>query len=284
MKIGMACYDCILKQIPVMARLASESEAEQRRMIRRLLRILTEADEETSPPEVASSFYREVRSVSGINDFFRREKDESTRIALSLYPALEKLTGESPDPFESALRLAIGGNIIDYGATPDFSMDGLEERIHEVLEHSIDYEALERLRSAMEQADSIFYILDNCGEAVLDRLLISQFAPKITLGVRGEAVLNDVTRREAEMSGLGHFTIYDTGDMAPGVSLRNSHDDFLRAMRRADLVVAKGQGNFETLTDYDRPIAFLLRIKCGVIAGMLDDELYSLQIQLRNFK
>lgn len=282
MKIGMDCYNCILGQIPTMAKLASESESEQRRMVRRLLRILTEADDETSPPEVASAFYREVRSASGVSDFFRREKDESTKIALSLLPALEKLVAESEDPFESALRLAIGGNIIDYGATPDFSMEGLEERIHEVLEHAIDYEAMERLRYEMDRAGSIFYVLDNCGEAVLDRLLIARYAPKITLGVRGEAVLNDMTRREIPMSGLSGFPLYDTGDMAPGVSLRRSDEEFLAAMRRADLVVAKGQGNFETLTDYERPIAFLLRIKCGVIARILDDELFSLQIQLRN--
>ncbi len=284
MDIGVDCFPCILSQIVPLARSASGDETECRALIRRMLRIIAEADPGSTPPDIAAAFHREVRAVSGNNDAFRDEKDRSTALGLQLLPELRALCSEAPDAFESALRLAIGGNIIDYGADPDFDLETAEKRIREVFSLPLAPEPVRRLREAMDQARSVFYILDNCGEAVLDRLLIERYAHKITLGVRGQPILNDVTRREAAMSGLDFVPILDTGDMTPGVSRHGTGEAFLAAMRRADLVIAKGQGNFETLSDYDRPIAFLLRVKCRVIAQLLQSPMHSLQVQLRNFQ
>lgn len=282
MDISVECFDCILNQIMPLVRAASPSEQERRALIRRMLRIVAEAEKSTTPPDIAAAFHREVRTVSGNNDLFRTEKDESTRIALSLYPEMSEIVCKSHDPFETALRLAIGGNIIDYGVDPSFDLTHVERKIREVLTLPLDLAAVRTLRRAIDAADSVFYILDNCGEAVFDRLLLEQMPPRVTLGVRGQPILNDVTRREATMSGLDAYPILDTGDLTPGVSAHGTREEFLRAMQKADLVIAKGQGNFETLSDYPRPIAHLLRVKCPVVGRIFEAELHSLQVKIRN--
>ncbi len=281
MEIKVECFHCILKQVVPVAKAASGDPEIQRQMIRRMLRTIADSEEDTTPPDIAAAFRRETIAVSGSADDMIEEKDKSTAIGLQLLSELRPLT-EKENGFETAVRLAIGGNIIDFGADPDFDLNTAERRVREVLDMPLDRNAVALLEEKIKSAKSVFYVLDNCGEAVLDRLLIERFAEKITVGVRGFPVLNDVTRREAAMSGVDFVPIVDTGDMTPGVSLKHSSSEFIRQMRSADLVIAKGQGNFETLSGYDRPIAFLLRVKCPVVAELLNQEMYSLQIQLRN--
>ncbi len=277
------CFQCITGQIMPLAKAASGDPEIQNQLIKRMLRIVADAGDDIAPPDIAAAFRREEMAVSGVADVYRREKDISTQLALQMLPEMRHAVENSSDWFASAVRLAVGGNIIDFGADPDFNLETAGQRVREVFDWPVDREALTRLYDAMNNAETIFYMLDNCGEAVFDRLLIERFADKITVGVRGFPILNDVTPREAEMSGIDFVPVVDTGDMTPGVSLKNSSPEFLRQMRSADLVIAKGQGNFETLSGYDRPIAFLLRVKCRVIAEILKQDMYSLQIQLRNF-
>ena len=143
---------------------------------------------------------------------------------------------------------------------------------------------MDELRRRMESAVKIVYILDNCGEAVIDRLLIELFPRKITVAVRGRAILNDVTREDALASGLDFVPIVDTGDNTPGVSLPHCSAEFLATLRSVDLVIAKGQGNFESMGEEfrDRPTFYLLRTKCAVICEQLGAELNTIQILGRN--
>ncbi|MBP5531442.1 MAG: DUF89 family protein, partial [Lentisphaeria bacterium] len=183
-----------------------------------------------------------------------------------------------------ALLFAIGGNIIDYGVNQDFDIESAERQILQVLDYEYDRESAAELRRRMESADDIVYILDNCCEAVIDRLLIERFPGKITVAVRGRPILNDVTREDASASGLDSVPMIDNGDGAPGVSLRRSSPEFLERLRSADLVIAKGQGNFEAMGDEftARPAFYLLRTKCEVICSQLGAKLNSIQIIGRN--
>lgn len=282
MHLGIDCYPCILGQVAKLAAGASDDSAEQRRLLKKLLSIVSGSDDETSPPELAGLFHREVAAVSGISDPYVREKRSATELAVRLMPELRRLRDGSGDPFEAAVRLAIGGNVIDYGVDPDFDLGRAEKEIMDVFALPVDREALERLRRATEKAERIFYLLDNCGEAVLDRLLIDFFPDKIVLGVRGYPILNDVTRSELDISGLSGFEVYDTGDNSPGVIMRRTDRTFLEAMSSCDLVIAKGQGNFESMDEYRRPIFHLLRVKCPVVSSVLSSPLGSLQIIGRN--
>ena len=283
MRVQIDCYPCVLSQLSRLAKMATPDLDRQYELVRRMLRKVVDADDRTTPPEFASFFNRIVSEVSGIEDAYREVKDKSTQLGLELLPELRQLVDESSDPFEAAVRLAIGGNIIDYGVNPEFNLLEAEAGIREVFDLPFDREACADLHRRMDRAKSIFYMLANCGEAVVDRLLMEPYAEKLTIGVRGLPVLNDVTRREAKLSGIDFAPIVDTGDCAPGVSLRHSSPEIIDALHHADLVISKGQGNFESLDEeFTRPVYFLLRVKCKVVADRLNRPLGSIQIIGRN--
>ena len=282
MAVPFECYDCILGSLSGLVLRATEDPVEQHKLIKEFIRVVADADEDATPPEFAAYFHRRVQELSGIEDFYREEKDRSTELGLKLLPELREMVENSDEPFETAVRFVMGGNIIDYGALPDFNLDSAEKAICEVIDMPLEKSEVNCLKEAMERADSILYVLDNCGEAVIDHLLIDRFKEKITIAVRGSAILNDVTPLEAEQSGYGDFPLIHTGDMAPGASLRTSSEEFLKALRNFDLIIAKGQGNYETLCELDRPIFHLLRIKCHVIAKRTGGTLGSLYIEGRN--
>ena len=284
MKVQPGCYNCIRHQLDLLAEAIGKDPCHRERILSELAELTRQLMHRSTPPELASRYYRIFERETGIADPFRREKAMSTRLALQMLPELRKTVGNGEGAFERAVLLAIGGNIIDYGATPDFNLDGVEKAILQVLDFEYDHEAMDELHRRMDEAKKIVYILDNCGEAVIDRLLIELFPRKITVAVRGRAILNDVTRDDALASGLDSVPIIDTGDNTPGVSLKTSSTEFIEFLRSADLIIAKGQGNFESFADdfTDRPAFYLLRTKCAVICEQLGAELNSIQILGRN--
>ena len=284
MKVQPGCYNCIKHQLDLLSDAIGRDPQNRERILAELTELTREMVHKSSPPEMASRYYSIFERETGIADPFRREKELSTRLALQMLPELRKSVGTGEGAFERAVLLAIGGNIIDYGATPDFTLDGVEKKILQVLDYEYDHSAMAELRRRMDAAKKVIYILDNCGEAVIDRLLIELYPEKITVAVRGRAILNDATREDALASGLDFVPITDTGDNTPGVSLRTCSPEFAAELHSADLVIAKGQGNFESLADdfVDRPAFYLLRTKCEVICEKLGAQLNSIQIIGRN--
>lgn len=279
MILAYDCIPCVASHIVHMSQLATEDEELRRLIITRALNNLADIDYTLTPPEHTSRLHRVIYDVLGTIDIYREVKDRSTEAAHALLPEMRRVLADKGNSFEALVRLVIAGNIIDVGADRHFRLENIKERILEVFDMPLDLEAVAALERALEKAESIFYIADNCGEAVFDRLLIERYRDKITLGVRGLPVLNDVTPREAVMSGLDIVPMIDTGDSSPGVSLRYSRPEFLDALRGADLVVSKGQGNFESLCEAELPVFYLLRVKCKVISEMLGRaELGSLQV------
>lgn len=284
MKIQAGCHGCIEHQLQQLSKVIGRNEAHRKKMLEELTAIYDSVRNTASPPELAALYYAFLEEKTGISDPFHREKEISTRLALRILPDLRCLVGAGEGAFDRALLLAIGGNIIDYGATPNFDIEDAERQIRQVLTYEYDRSAAQDLHRRMDSASEILYILDNCGEAVVDRLLIERYADKITVAVRGKPILNDVTREDALASGLDFVPIVDTGDGAPGVSLKRSSPEFLKHLTSADLVIAKGQGNFEAMADEftASPAYYLLRTKCQVICCQLNASLNSIQIIGRN--
>jgi uncharacterized protein with ATP-grasp and redox domains len=285
MKTTYDCIPCIVSHIVHVAKMVTMDDDLRREIIKKTLAEVVDADFSITPPEQARLFHKIIRKVTGVDDPYREVKDCSTKFALELLPFFRDVIATKSDRFDAIVRLVIGGNIIDYGADKDFQLDSAKQKILDVFDMPLDIDAVRQLEHAMNSAKTILYIADNCGEAVFDRLLIEPYREKIILGVRGEPILNDITMREVAESGLEGLPvrIIDTGDMTPGVSINHSSREFMDEMFNADLVVAKGQGNFETLSDYDRPIFFLLRSKCKVISALLGGgELGSLHVIPKN--
>ena len=238
--------------------------------------------EDFTPPEIASIFYDVLQKHSGIDDLYAEEKQISTEFALAIYDEFASKLEKSENRFADIIKLVIAGNIIDYGADKDFTIEKARSYVASALEKEIDFAQTERVREIMEQAESIFYVADNCGEVVFDRFLLNEFRDKVTLGIRGKAVLNDVTLNEVEISQLSDFQIVTTEDNTPGVSLRKSGEKFLHHLYNSDLVIAKGQGNYECLHTLERPICHLLCIKCDKISSLVNVPKFNTYIEIRN--
>ena len=168
--------------------------------------------------------------------------------------------------------MAAAGNVIDLGVKSGIEESQIEESIDASLEAPLEGGALERFRRAAELGRDILYIGDNAGEIVLDRLLIEVLGPtRVTYAVRGSPVINDAVMADAEASGMTALVkVIDSGSDAPGTILTDCSADFRARFRDADLVLAKGQGNYETLNGVERRVFFLLRVKCAVVARHVD--------------
>jgi uncharacterized protein with ATP-grasp and redox domains len=287
MKSALDCVPCFVDHALHVAQMVTEDPEKQFEIVKRALAEVSKMNLDMAPPEMARTIHGIIKEVAGIEDAYREVKDKSTDFALKLLPALYEDLKKFDDDFEARIRLTIAGNIIDFGADRRFDLDTAHERITEVMTMAIDIEAIKFLKQRMDKAKNIFYIADNCGEAVFDRLLIEKYKDKITLGVRGFPILNDITPREVPLSGLDSLVknVIDTGDSTPGVLLKYSKPEFVEAFNTADLIIAKGQGNFESLSDTERPICFLLRVKCHVISKLLNGaEKGSLHVIHRNIQ
>ena len=150
----------------------------------------------------------------------------------------------------------------------------------------LDREAVRRLHDRMDSAEKILYILDNCGEAVFDRVFMEPYRDKITIGVRGRAAFNDVLLGDLADCGLDNFAraVIANGPAGiPGTVLSECNDEFRKVFSEADLIIAKGQGNFETMNEYSEPIAFLFLAKCPVVLREIHAEQNSIQVRTINF-
>lgn len=273
MKSTLDCIPCFVEHALHVAKMVTDDTEKQLAIVKETLGEIVSLKLEQTPPEMARKIHSIIRRITGVDDAYSSVKYKSTEFALELLPRLEKYVESAEDSFETRVRLTIAGNIIDFGADIHFSLENAEERILEVMNMPIDSSSISLLRKAMDQAPDILYIADNCGEAVFDSLLIEPYKEKTTLAVRGFPILNDITIREVEHSKLDKLpkSIIDTGDATPGVVLKYSKPEFVKAFNQAPLIIAKGQGNFETLSDTDRPIFFLLRVKCPVVSRLLDN-------------
>jgi uncharacterized protein with ATP-grasp and redox domains len=259
------CFPCMVRQTLEAARMAGADDALQRHIMRQALDLLGQHSVGTvsTPPEIAYQIHRMVRSQTGAEDPYREAKQASTERALALYPELKEIVHQASDPLDAALRISIAGNIIDLGYSPSYDLRSTLDR---VLAQPFALDRRETLRAMMSDARRILYLADNAGETVFDRVLIETLDVPVTYAVKGGPVLNDATRSDALAAGLDRAAeIVDTGSDAPGTILSQCSDGFRRRFAEAELIVAKGQANYETLSNRGPRVFFLLQVKCPVI-------------------
>ena len=278
MRTYFDCIPCFLRQSLDSVRLITDDERIHEELMRQVLALACKMDLRQSPPAMAQQIHKLIRKLTGVQDPYRRIKDRFNRLALQMYPELKNRVATSADPLETAVRLAIAGNIIDFGVNSDLEESHIEIIIAESLTAPLDMGVLEDFKQAAAQAENILYLGDNAGEIVFDRLLIELLGCKrITLVVKAGPIINDATIEDAVDTGLSDVVkVIDNGSDAPGTILRSCSESFRRRFNEADLIVAKGQGNYETLNNVDKEVFFILRAKCPVIARHLGCEIGSL--------
>jgi len=277
MKTYLDCIPCFFKQALAAARIAGAGTKTQKKILDELAKILPEISLTSSPPEIGRVIYSLVSKITGKNDPYLREKKRSNELALGIYDKLTQKLVSADDKLLFAIELAIAGNIIDYGVKNSLNVDAElikilnkeEEVIKKETKTIFDYT---RFKSDLRRAKNILYLADNAGEVVFDRILIEQIrsmdnGKEIVYAVKEKPVINDALKRDAVDCGIGRIAkIVSSGSDAPGTVLSLCSKEFLAIYRRADMVISKGQGNFEALSSAKRSVFFLFMAKCSVIA------------------
>ncbi len=264
MRTYLDCYPCFLRQALDAARLAGADEQQQQAVLSRVLELLQQIDPTGTPPEIGDRVHRIVRQEVGDRDPYRAVKEASTRQALALYPRLKELVAGARDPLDVAVRLSIAGNIIDLGPARTYDLWGAIER---VLSQPFAVDDRAALREALSGAEWVLYLADNAGETVFDRVLIETLGVPVVYAVKDGPVLNDATVEDALAAGLDQVAeVVSTGSDGPGVVLSRCTASFRRLYDEAEVVIAKGQANYETLSEEGPRLFFLLQTKCPVIA------------------
>jgi len=270
MKTSLDCIPCILRQSLDAARMVSKDPKVHENILREVLGWAGEMDLSQSPPAMAQRIHRRLREIAGVDDPYRETKDRQNFIALEMLPSLRSKIESASDPLLLAARLAIAGNVIDMGVNGNLTEADMLQAVNRALTEPLvgDYD---EFRTAIAKAQSILYLADNAGEIAFDRLLIEKLLPeRVTLVVRGAPVINDATLADAQAVGLDKIVeIIDNGSDAPGTILRDCSQEFQRRYSDADLIIAKGQGNFETLSNEPENIFFLFKVKCPLVSDLV---------------
>lgn len=270
MNTSLDCIPCLLRQTLDAAKLVSADPAVHEQVMRDTLHWVKDMDLSQSPPVIAQRIHRRLREITGVDDPYLAAKTRQNCIAIELLPALRAEIQSSSSPLVAAARIAIAGNMIDMGISGNISETNMRQAMQQALAEPFFGEQ-EQFCQAVASARSILYLADNAGEIAFDRLLIERISPeRVTLAVRGAPVINDATRLDAQAVGLNEMVeIIDNGSDAPGTLLADCSPEFRRRFADADLILAKGQGNFESLSNQPGNLFFLFKVKCAMVASQI---------------
>ena len=263
------CFFCFTRVFEKMIEKLDLSGKEKEQLTGEMFALFQTKENRFSVPGLSGNLHALFRKHSRDADPYREIKRQSNDQVLNLYTGLKKLIQESGNPFETALRLAIAGNIIDYGISEDFDlMNTIEKVLH--TDFAINHTAA--LKQAIPKAETVLYLGDNAGEIVFDKLFIeTMMHPNIFYAVRGAPVINDATIEDARYVHMDDVAdVVENGHDAPSTILENCSEEFQCLYEKADVILSKGQGNLEGLLEAKKKgIYFLLMVKCDVIADIL---------------
>jgi len=272
-KAAIECVPCVYQQALSAARHATKDEREQERILRRVARVYQRKKLEGTPAQYSQDVYEIVARETGVADPYKKEKQAFNQLAMEMLPDCYAALQRSRDKLATGAHLAVAGNIIDLGIG-----HGLD--IHATLRNAVDtpfvINDIDALRGLLGKAGRVLYVGDNAGEIVFDRVFIEVMkevypAAEVVFTVKSGPVINDATMADARRVGMTKVCrVMETGSAAIGAPLERVSTEFRRAFRAADVVIAKGHGNYETLSDVlVRPIVFILKAKCVVVARSL---------------
>jgi hypothetical protein len=295
MNTTLECIPCFFNQVLASGKLLGLPPESIKQIMDEVGDELKRFPLDMTPPAMAYHIQRLFVEKSGEEDPYRSVKIMSNTQALAVIDDLRRIVKESQNPLKTAVKLACAGNIIDYGAFPN-GID-VQGEITRILEQSQDAEGEEAsslfefdtFKQSLHSAKRLMYIGDNAGEIVFDRVLLETIAkafPQLELYyvTRGQPILNDALVKDALDCGLDSVaTIVSSGSKTPGLILSDADPEFLRLYDGADLIISKGQGNYEALSQAEGPIFFLFIIKCEVLRREIGGSMMELILK-RNTK
>ena len=273
MKTELECLPCFFGQITRTLNYAGVNGDRGRSILHKAEQIIARASFDEVPARTTTLIHRTLREETGV-DPYQQVKDSCNRIALERLTRLRRMAAETPDSLEGGVRIAIAGNVIDFGIYESFDLDRSLSESFLLPLSSVDYQ---NFAQAAANARQILFLCDNAGEIVFDRVLIETLRDRgkdVTAVVKGSPVINDATLDDASAAGLTECAaVIDNGNDGIGTLLEACSQQFMDAYRSADLIISKGQANYETLVqEKDARTFFLFKVKCPVVARNLSRE------------
>jgi uncharacterized protein with ATP-grasp and redox domains len=267
-KLTYDCIPCAIGSLITLFKKGLVTTEKQEQTMRALLEYLSKIDYNQSPPKLGREMHRMIRQVLNNPDPYYEIKKQFNQLLLNYYPDLRKLVAEADDPFQMALRFAIAGNVIDFGPNQPFDINKTLERAKSIVLAIDDSEALQK---SISHSKMLLYLGDNAGEIVMDRIFLETIQhPNVYFAVRGAPIINDALMEDAKLVGIDKIAhLITNGDDAPGTILETSSAEFRSLFEQADLIISKGQGNYEGLSCVHKNIYFILMTKCDHVANHL---------------
>ena len=277
MKTKPECLSCFIRQMDRVADRFGASDKIKKEAAGRINKFLEIADLDLPPPYLSEGIYRIITDSVGKTDPYRSIKKSQNDKVLSMEKRITGAIKRSNDPVMTAVKYSIAANTIDFGAQE--INDDVEKAIKLIADTQLPQPAVERFFNDLRSADKAAFVLDNAGEIVFDKILIEtikeSFDIEFTAVVRGGPIINDVTIDDAKYVGIDQYAeIVEASYAAPGAlarkdeRLKNLFDD-------SDLIISKGQGNFESLSESRWRVYFLFLAKCDVVAELTGTALFA---------
>ncbi len=272
MKTCLDCFPCFLNQTLNVARIITDDIKTHHEIMKRVMEKLLNISFDMSPPEVSQIVYATISEITKIKDPYFKEKKEQNKRAMGLYQELKEKINKSESPLFLAARVAIAGNIIDLGINR--KMGDIKTEIFSALESPMTINDFPKFQENLQQSKQILYLGDNAGEIVFDKLFIEEIKkqgnPGVIFVVRGGPIINDATMDDAKFAGMEEVAeVIDNGFNAPGTILSKTSSIISDLFAKSDIVISKGQGNYESLSEEQKNIFFLLKAKCKMVAKEL---------------
>ncbi len=264
------CIACIVNKTEKLAEKHSADKMQKFSVMKQILREISDTEFEKSPPYVDSRAARILKREFGIEDLYLDEKRYFNEKLLAMETEIESLLNSSKDRFADTLKIALAGNIMDFSALPNLDFELVKRIIEETRSKDINPDALSQLRADLANGSNLLYLGDNAGEIVLDKVFIKEIRreyPRLNIrfATRGAPIYNDITVDDAHFVGMDRYaSIISNGSDIPGTDLDEVSSEFHDAFMNADIILSKGQGNFESLLGCGRNVYYLFLCKCNV--------------------
>ena len=277
MKTYQACIPCIMNLMESTLNKADLDDLKKQVILDKFKVDWNKADMSLPPARTAGFIYQTILQDTDQGDLFKAHKKSSIKEALKLYPHLKKLADGASDPLEMAIRISALGNILDVANPNTYN---IEDEIIRLMDVQIAGNSMEIFRGKLSSADSLLIMADNAGEAVFDKVLIETINVPTVYAVKSKPAFDDALLVDAKQAGIDQVAqIIETGTPYPGTYLPSCTPEFNDIFTNAPLILAKGQANFETLSDASRDLFFLLKVKCEVVSEEINFPIGSLTLK-----
>lgn len=278
MKMHDKCLPCVVNQVIKVANITGMDTKAKEELLREVFAYLSKMDFEITTPEIIGEVFGVIKKHANNPDPYKETRNHYNTLFLRLLPEFEGKMEQADNAFQLAVRYAIVGNIIDFNPIHNTLLEDIYDCFDKMEQLELAIDDSRMLMEDILGAKVLLYLGDNCGEICMDKLLLKKIKEqnpyvRLLFGVRGEPVVNDSIAEDAYAVGIDEYAeIIDNGDGSLGTVLKRTSTEFKDAYRQADVIIAKGQANYECLSEENKNIYFLLMTKCDVIAKDINVE------------